>query len=345
MIDLKHGNILKSEAEALVNTVNCDGFMGKGIALQFKKAYPKNYDYYFLTCQRKEMQPGKVLVFETGEAFNPKYIVNFPTKQNWKGKSKLEYIKTGLIDLVEQVKSHGITSIAIPPLGCGLGGLNWKDVKPMIESAFQDMTNIQVLIYPPEQTPAAADMPIGTEEPSLTLSRILFLKLMKQYSRFAYRLSLLEIQKMAYFLQEAGQPLKLRFSKGKYGPYAPNLNKVLELLEGHYIHGYGDNQNPDVEIQLILDRVNEINEMDISDDQVEAKLNRVFSLIDGFEIPYGMELIASVHWVAVKEQAKAKNAEEAYKKISFWSTRKAKLFSSEHICIAWDRLKSEGWIK
>src|ERR1043165_5214423 len=251
MIELTKGNVLKADAEALVNTVNCVGFMGKGIALQFKKAYPENFDAYHKACAAGEVQPGRMFIFHLHSMLNPKYVVNFPTKRDWRTNSRYEDIESGLKALVAEVRRLGIRSIAVPPLGCGLGGLDWSKVRPMIERAFAPLPNVRVLLFEPAGAPAAKAMPVGTARPKLTVARALFIRIMDQYASQAYRLTLLEIQKLAYFLQEAGQPLKLKYQAGHYGPYAPNLNKVLEVLERHYTSGYGDTQQPDVEIELL----------------------------------------------------------------------------------------------
>ncbi len=251
MIEPTRGNILEDDAEALVNTVNCVGVMGKGIVLQFKKAFPENFKAYEVACQRKEIRPGRMFVFETGWMFNPRYIINFPTKRHWRDKSRYEDIERGLKDLIQKVTERKIGSIAVPPLGSGLGGLQWGRVKGLIKTAFEDIPNVRVKLYEPAGSPEATNMPVGTAEPKMTVARALLIKLMKQYARFAYRLTLLEIQKLAYFLQESGMQLKLRHVKHLYGPYAHNLNKVLGILEGLHIRGYGDTQKPDVEITLL----------------------------------------------------------------------------------------------
>lgn len=149
MIEFKQGNLLEENAEALVNTVNCVGVMGKGIALQFKQAYPENFRQYEKACKAGEVQPGRMFTVATGNLFNPRYIINFPTKRHWKNNSKIEDIKSGLVALVQEVPSLGITSIAIPPLGCGNGGLNWADVKPLIVSAFAQLPEVRVIIFAP----------------------------------------------------------------------------------------------------------------------------------------------------------------------------------------------------
>ena len=344
MIELAHGNILRAEAEALVNTVNCVGFMGKGIALQFKKAHPDNYDAYRKACSAGEVQPGRMFIYETGSMINPKFIINFPTKRHWKGSSRLEDVRDGLNALIKEVRQHNIKSIAVPPLGCGLGGLQWSVVRPLIEKAFDELPNVKVLLFEPQGAPDAKTMPIGTKQPKMTIARALFIKLMHRYNKFAYRLTLLEIQKLAYFLQEAGEPLKLKYDAGTYGPYAPNLNKVLEALEGHYTRGYGDTQKPDVEIELLPHAVETADEFLLQHKDKEVLLNKVDALIEGFETPYGMELLSSVHWVARRDAEPARTADQAVEKIHGWNERKRKMFRGDHVRIAWMRLEEKGWL-
>jgi len=344
MIEPTCGNILTDDAEALVNTVNCVGVMGKGIALQFKKAFPENFKAYEAACRRKEVEPGRMFVFETGQMFNPRYIINFPTKRHWRDKSRYEDIESGLKALVREVQQRKIRSIAIPPLGSGLGGLQWPRVKAMIEAAFEEMPDVRVKLYEPKGSPEAKDMPVGTAKPKMTVARALLIKLMKQYTRFAYRLTLLEIQKLAYFLQESGMDLQLRYVKHLYGPYAHNLNKVLEILEGHHIQGYGDTQKPDVEIALLPDAEKAADHFLQKDPSAAGYLERVADLVDGFETPYGMELLASVHWSAVHD-GEVSDAESAVTAMACWNDRKRRLFKPAHIRLAWERLQAEGWIK
>ena len=343
MIQYVKGNLLKADAEALVNTVNCVGHMGKGIALQFKKAYPDNYKTYRKACDHEEVKPGRMHVFETNKMINPKYIINFPTKRHWRGESKIEDVEAGLKALADEVRVRGIKSIAVPPLGCGLGGLAWSVVRRLIENAFQDLPNVQVHLYPPQGAPEAKNMPIGTRKPKLTAARALLIKLMEQYNQLSYRLSLLEIQKLAYFLQEAGEPLRLKYEAGLYGPYAHNLNKVLEILEGHYIGGYGDNQNPGVKIELLNGAVNEADSFLVAHRDSLKRLKKVTDLIEGFETPYGMEMLSSVHWVAQKKPSPATDAESAVRQVHDWNERKRKMFKPNHIKIAWLRLEETGW--
>lgn len=149
MVEITRGSLLTADAEALVNTVNCVGYMGKGIVLQFKKAFPENFAEYQKACRAGLVQPGKMLVFENSSMLSPRYIINFPTKRHWRGKSRYADIEAGLRALVSEVKKLGIRSIAVPPLGCGLGGLDWKRVRPMIEAAFAGAPDIRVTLFEP----------------------------------------------------------------------------------------------------------------------------------------------------------------------------------------------------
>ena len=141
-IERTTGNLLEAQAEALVNAVNCVGVMGKGIALQFKQAFPDNYAFYQAACVRGEVRPGQMLVYDSGQVSTPRYIINFPTKRHWRDQSRIEDIEAGLESLVREVRSRGIQSIAIPPLGAGNGGLNWADVRRRIEHAFAPLEDV-----------------------------------------------------------------------------------------------------------------------------------------------------------------------------------------------------------
>ena len=342
MITISRGNFLDADVEAVVNTVNCEGVMGKGIALQCKKAFPDNYDAYLKACKKGEVKPGSMFVYETKQVFGSKYIVNFPTKRHWRGSSRYEYLETGLSALLAEIRNRNIRSIAIPPLGCGLGGLDWTVVKPMILKAFKTVPDVTVFLYEPTGTPAADQMPVATKEPHMTVARALLIKLMQQYGNNAYRLTLLEIQKLSYFLQESGQILKLKYVKHTYGPYAHNLNKVLEVLEGHYIRGYGDTQKPDVEIGLMHGAIQKADAFLQDYPEETRRLQEMADLVDGFETPYGMELLASVHWIMAHDKTAA-DADEAIRQVHQWNERKRQLFKAEHIRIAWNRLHAVKW--
>jgi O-acetyl-ADP-ribose deacetylase (regulator of RNase III) len=149
MIELMRGDIFETQAEALVNPVNCVGHMGRGLAAQFKRAFPENFAVYAAACKRGEVEPGRMLVVETGLQAHPRYVINFPTKRHWRNASRMEDIDAGLVALVDEVKRRGIRSIAVPPLGCGLGGLDWAEVRPRIERAFAPLAEVRTLVLEP----------------------------------------------------------------------------------------------------------------------------------------------------------------------------------------------------
>lgn len=343
MIRLVKGNLLDADAEAIVNTVNTVGIMGKGIALQFRQAYPANYEAYRKACAHKEVQPGKMFVFPTNRTVNPRFIINFPTKRHWKGKSRMEDVESGLVDLVRVVKELGIRSIAVPPLGCGNGGLRWTNVRTRIEDAFKNLPDVEALLYEPAGAPAPEKMTVATKRPNMTPGRAALIGLMERFAVPGYHLTLLEIQKLAYFLQVAGEPLRLDFVKGKYGPYAEVLHHALQRIEGHFIRGYGD-RSRFASVRLLPDALDEANAFLKAHPGTLERLDRVSSLIEGFESPYGMELLATVHWLAQENQMVKNNSDAAVEGVKAWSEHKKQTFQPEHIKIAWSRLRDENWI-
>lgn len=345
MIEFQRGNLLEAKAEALVNTVNCVGVMGKGIALQFKQAFPENFKQYEKACDAGEVKPGQMFTVATGNLFNPRYIINFPTKRHWKGKSKLEDIKAGLVALVGEVKQLGIQSIAIPPLGCGNGGLDWAVVKPLIIDAFAELPDVETLIFDPDGAPSADQVQVNTSKPSMTRSRALVVALFDRYGIPGYRLGRLEAQKLAYLLQEAGEPgLKLEFKKHHYGPYADKLNHALQRIDGHYIKGYGD-RTQQSQIYVLPQGRLEAEAFLAAHQDAHQRLDQVSQLIEGFETPYGMEMLATVHWVAKHNPQGAVDVDVAIAEVQAWSDRKRNLFKPTHLRKAWQRLKDQGWLE
>jgi O-acetyl-ADP-ribose deacetylase (regulator of RNase III) len=343
MIERGTNNLLQANVEALVNTVNCVGVMGKGIALQFKQAFPDNYKRYKQACDTGRMRLGTVLVVPTGRMDNPAYIINFPTKYHWKEKSRIENIKSGLDALITEVQQLGIKSIAIPPLGCGNGGLDWSEVKPLIEAAFAELPDMRVLLFEPGNAPQAESMPVATASPNMTRVRALLVRLLAQYRKGGYKSTLLEIQKLLYFLQEAGEPLKLDYARNKYGPYAENVNFLLQHINGWFIKGYSDRNSPS-EIYVIGDAVEKAKEALANEVDAESRLRQVNDLIEGFETPYGMELLSTVHWITREYPIAAIDVDVAIAKVREWSTRKQDLFTPQHITSAWERLREQGWL-
>ena len=344
-IHLTHGDLLKQDGvDAIVNTVNCVGVMGKGIALQFKNKWPDNFVQYHAACKADAVRLGKMNVYDAGAYAQPHFIINFPTKDHWRGNSKLSFIQDGLQDLVSQVKALDIRSIAIPPLGCGNGGLDWQDVRPLIEEAFAALPDVDVRLFEPGDAPSAKSMEVRTSRPKMTLGRAAILKSIDTYRDLNYGLTKIQVQKLGYFLQAAGQDLGLQFEKHLYGPYSEQLRHALNRMEGHFIVGVGDG-SVDSEIEPAPDALREADEFLAAsgDVTIKTRIGRLQSLIDGFQSPYGMELLATVHWVAAHEPDVSSSA-AALQAIGQWNPRKKRLMQATHVHAAWERLTDEGWL-
>ena len=342
-MEFVNGDILQANTEAIVNTVNCVGYMGRGIAAQFKRMYPENFKAYAAACKRSEVVPGNMFVFETGPLEYPRFIVNFPTKRHFRAASRLEDVKAGLVALVHEVTTRGIESIAIPPLGCGLGGLSWTDVRPLIEQAFEPLRTVRTVVFEPHAGGATVAMSESNVVPSMTPGRALLVALMDRYlASMMYRsMSLLELHRLLYFAQEAGEPLRLRFAKALYGPYAQNLRHVLAVTEGHFTIGYHDGGDaPTKPIDVVLAAVPCARRCLDDHPATLDRTDRVLHLVDGFETLFGMELLATVHWVMAREDARGAAVVPL---VHGWNERK-RMFSEEQIRIAERRLIDHGWV-
>ncbi len=343
MIEYKTGDLLAEDAEAIVNTVNCVGVMGRGIALQFKKAWPENFKAYAAACKQQEVKPGKMFVYDLGGLTNPRYIINFPTKRHWRGKSRMEDIDAGLDDLLRIIQENNIRSIALPPLGSGLGGLEWSDVRARIERAFVDMPDIRAIVFEPKGAPVAEKMVRNREVPKMTTGRAALVELIDRYLRGLLDpfVSLLEVHKLMYFMQEAGEPLRLQYEKAPYGPYAKNLRHVLNAIEGHMISGYADGgDDPKKPLEIVPGAIDEASRFLSEHTETRERFQRVNELVEGFETPFGLELLATVHWVMKYENATFQ--EDIVKQTYAWNSRK-KQFTERQIDLAVNVLTQKGW--
>ena len=345
MIEHKVGDLFKEDAEALVNSVNCVGVMGRGIALQFKNVFPENFKAYAAACKREEVQPGRMFVFETGQLTNPRYIINFPTKRHWRGRSRMGDIEAGLAALVGEIRELGIHSIALPPLGSDLGGLSWADVRPRIEEALGAVGGVRVVVFEPGSEPADGRPNLSTDAPGMTPVRAALVVLIRRYldGLLDPFVTLLEIHKLMYFLERAGEPLKLRFTKAQYGPYAENLRHVMREIEGHYVSGYRDGgDDPRKRLELVPGAVDDAAAFLASHAETRERLDRVVELVDGFESSFGLELLSTVHWVATEESATADEA--VIERVYAWDRRKQR-FSERQIRLALNVLREKGWLE
>lgn len=343
MIEYTSGDILKCEADALVNTVNCVGVMGRGIALQFKNAYPENFKAYAAACRQNEVQPGRMFVYETGQLTPPRYIINFPTKRHWRGKSRIEDIESGLAALVEAIRAKRIRSVAIPPLGSGLGGLDWTEVKSRMEAGLADIADVRVIVFEPGGAPTSDTLVRNREVPKMTAGRAALVELMHRYlgGMLDPSVTLLEVHKLMYFMQEAGEPLRLRYVKAPFGPYAENLRHVLHSIEGHLIAGYADGGDaPDKPLTLVPGAVEDASAFLSQHAVTRKRFDRVAALVEGFESPLGLELLSTVHWV-MKHDGVA-SADDVVEHVHRWNPRKQQ-FTPRQIGIAAEALVRKDW--
>jgi len=346
MIEFRKGDILNADVEALVNTVNTEGVMGKGIALEFKEAFPKNYEIYREACYNGKVRVGEMLVYATDKITFPHYIINFPTKKEWKKPSKIEYIENGLKDLVNVIQDNKIKSIAIPPLGCGNGKLNWNEVKLLIVDAISQINGLKTVIFEPSQEAYKEKVKIKPKKDTgLTAARAWMVFMLDNYRILGYNPTLLEAQKLAYFVQRFGENLKLRYARDQFGPYARNLSYLLNYLDGIYIKGMKHKDaKPLDHLELVEEKLPEVH--NFVENKFSAKqkdvLNKVQELIEGFESPLGMELLATVDFI-VNEDPNIKPAMimhelEHWSSEDSWNQRKKLILNQGFVQMAFDRL-------
>ncbi len=305
MMKFLKGNLLDARTEALVNTVNTVGVMGKGIALMFKEAFPDNFRAYEIACKHGEIRIGKMFVTENPVFEGPRWIINFPTKKHWRPPSRIEWIVEGLKDLRRVVEELGIRSVALPPLGSGNGGLEWRAVRTQIERELGDLAGVEILVFEP--TEKYQNVAKRTGEDKLTPARALIAEMVRRYWVLGVECTNLEVQKLGWFLERTTHslaiqdPLNLQFAADKYGPYSERLRHLLNALDGTYLHcdkrlsdagptdtiWFDERKQKFVDLFLRQEENLPLNEV----------LDRTAETIDGFESPLGMELLATVDWL------------------------------------------------
>jgi O-acetyl-ADP-ribose deacetylase (regulator of RNase III) len=336
--------MFEAKTEALINTVNCVGVMGKGVALEFKRRWPQNYKEYKKLCDAKSLRPGQMFIFDDADILEnrkPQYLINFPTKDHWRSKSKIEYISDGLDDLIEHLKRLDIKSVALPPLGCGNGGLDWAVVKPLIEEKLSSVENIQFHVYEPEDYHPAPEH--AQEFLAMNPQRAMLIKTLGDCEKyFDGYFTKITAQKITYFLQILGVNLGLKFAKNHHGPYSETLSRAFKEMEKMgYIAGYSK-RDPEIRVTYGAYAAADDFLQHNKDIKAEETINRLSLLISGFESPYGMELLASVHFVSNKE--KKYDLPEVIKAVHEWNDNKRETFLPEAIESAFIRLKEDKLI-
>jgi len=326
MIQYITGNILDSSAQALVNTVNTMGVMGKGIALQFKKAYPNNYKAYEKACKTNELEVGKMYVtLDSNTTSGERIIINFPTKKSWKKPSEYKYIEDGLENLIEVINNRNIKSIAIPPLGAGNGGLNWEKVKKIIEQKLMDL-NADIYVYEPT---LQIQEQLIKERVKLTDARALLLYVIYDLVKNGEYVSEFSSEKVCYFLQRFGAKkyFKLAFEPNFYGPYSGKVRFVLNAINGSYLMGYSDmNKKPFEPLTLIPDAYETVKNHVESNSELFIIANKTTVFLRGFYSDFALELLSSIDYITTTENTL--DRQTISKGLEKWSDRKRTLFSN-----------------
>jgi O-acetyl-ADP-ribose deacetylase (regulator of RNase III) len=351
MMTFTQGNLLDASAEALVNTVNTVGVMGKGIALMFKEAFPANFRAYEGACKEKKVKIGEMFVTENRTFSGPRWIINFPTKKHWRQPSKLEWITDGLGDLRRVIDEHQIRSIALPPLGAGNGGLEWSEVRPEVERILGDLEGVDILVFEPTAKYQNVAKRTGVEQ--LTPARALMAEMIRRYWVLGIECTYLEVQKLGWFLERTihtlgiDDPLNFQFTADKYGPFSDRLRHMLNALDGTYLHCDKrlSDAGPSDTIWFDEDRRKHLDLF--LQQEASQPLRKVLDLtakrIDGFESPLGMEVLATVDWLIVKENreptlAGIRAGLGKWPAGSAAAERKLRLFNDRYIRLAIDQL-------
>lgn len=326
MIHYITGNILDSKAQALINTVNTMGVMGKGIALQFKKEYPNNYRAYEKACKLGEVEVGKMFVTEdSSTSSGAKIIINFPTKTSWRKPSEYQYIEEGLDSLITEIKERKIKSIAIPPLGAGNGGLNWEKVKTLIEKKLQHL-DIDIYVYEPT---LQIQEHLKKERAKLTDARALLLYVLYDLVSNGEYVSEFSSEKVCYFLQKFGAKkyFKLTFEPKFYGPYSGKVRFVLNAINGSYLMGYSDmDKKPFEPLTLVPDAYLDVKNHVENNSELLIIANKTIVFLSGFYSDFALELLSSIDYIATKENTLDK--EIITQGLEKWNNRKRSLFSN-----------------
>jgi O-acetyl-ADP-ribose deacetylase (regulator of RNase III) len=341
MIHFKSGDLFESDAEALVNTVNTVGIMGKGIALQFKNRFPDNFRQYAKACKNKEIKVGQLfVVYDESLLTGKKIIINFPTKTDWRLASEYHYVESGLIELEKLIIEKNIKSIAIPALGSGNGGLDWNNVKKLLEKYLSKLP-CEIFVYEPTST----IKDVTKKDPvKLTPARAMLLSILYELVRNGEFVSEFSAEKIAYFLQRFGakESFNLDFKQNFYGPYSGKVKHVLYYLNGSFINGYSSkDKKPFEALGLLPNKETEVNHFLNSPENEKHKaiVEKTKSFLKGFYSDFGLELLSTIDFIIREKNADSE--ESVTNELLKWNERKKTLFNNQKfIQIALNNLRN-----
>lgn len=332
MIKFTSGNILESTSKALVNTVNCEGYMGKGIAYQFKLKFPKNNDVYVDACRKGEFRPGDILVHSESD----KIIVNFPTKDTWRRKSEYDYITSGLKRLVEVIKEQDIKSISIPPLGCGNGGLDWERVKQLLVEYMTPISDdCEVTIYEPFQGSGNFRKQKPKSAPKINTSHLMLMMLKLKLKRF----NKLRIQKAAYLINVFSGQDYFKFSKNHFGPHAYSvdiLSRDIKEFQSHHNITTGEALERSLQTLVSEKTLTKL-------DNFIPFLEKSADVVNSFDDDRQLELFSTV--IYLLQNHRELSVEQLIDEVHEWNEHKKKTFDDYVIKDMAEELEKLGIIR
>jgi O-acetyl-ADP-ribose deacetylase (regulator of RNase III) len=344
MVERTQGDLFDADVAALVNPVNCAGTMSRGLSLQFKTRFAENTRRYKAACDDNRLAPGDVLVTDRGGLFGDderhRYILNVATKGHWTDASALSHVADGMAAVVESIRRRGIPSLAVPPLGCGGGGLDWADVRPLLIDALQPLNDVRALLFSPRSADPPTTDGSAAKRPPMTRGRALLLLVLNTYAGPDASISPHAVHNLAYLLQQAGVRLNLQFEPGQYGVRAPDLPAVLQRIEDHFIDGY-DPAHQDASVRLRPDAVNDAKRILAEHPKAREQLEHVRQRMPSSDTPNALERLVTVHWTMRHDEEARRRPEAAVRAVQRWSRRKAERFSPDQIAAVWRRLRDE----
>lgn len=324
MIRFSTGNMFDAHVDAIVNTVNLVGVMGKGVALQFKERFKNNYQVYKQACDDRTLGIGNSLVVEEMWQGRNIWVINFPTKVHWRNPSEYMYIERGLENLIDIIHKYDIKSIAIPPLGAGNGGLDWYRVKDLIVSKLSSL-DCDIVVFEPGYEAISAEKKV-----TLTQARALLVYMLDRVQREGNEATAFSAVKSVYFLQKFGAEkiFNMKFEKYIYGPYCDQVRHVLHAIDGGYIRGFADmTKKPFEPFDVIPEKMSEVKYKVESDILLNDIVTRTCQFLDGFWDDFSLELMSSVDYlISVRPDA---SVDEVYDLLGAWNERKKKLFADK----------------
>ena len=345
MVEIVQGDLFDADAAALVNPVHCAGLMKRGLCRQFKTRFPDNFEQYKAACDADALAPGDVLVHDRGGLFGdaqqPRYVLNVATKDHWRDDSSAAYIDAGMASVVDAVTTRGLSSLAVPALGCGGGGLHWSTVRPLLTAPLAALEGVQAWVYAPRSTQEHSGAATA-EPPAMTQGRAELLLGLAACAAPDARVHPHAAHNLAFLLQGMGAALHLSFEPGAHGLRAAGLSAVLRRIDGHFIDGYAPSHQ-DSPFGLHHGATKTAERTVMARDEAAERHDQIRALLEEGRAAPTLELLATVGWLVRHDASVRRRPDAAVRAVQDWSRRAAERFSPTQITTAWQQLHRHGW--